>query len=353
MSRIKTLGLLALMLPLIVSYDRSGAISNPVPNPLSELGSAVGDASTNIATNLRAGRHLGFDTYAYPGDDAMVAWRQDGTGAPYEWVGYYLPSTPCHKGESWSGKRERLATMGWGTAVIYVGQQVWSGTPRQQIVTTRYVTKRITKRVKVSRLVKGKIVNGKRRKARRITSYENRRVSIKVPVKTVSYARAQPGQSCSTHLVSGSRGTRDANDAIAKASGEGFPRGTVIFLDLERMERVPSAMRDYYKKWTARVLEDGTYRPGFYAHNHNARIIYNDVAGVFVDAGSLDQPPFWIASGRGFSEDKEPHEVGHEFAKVWQGVLDVVQTHNGFKLPIDVNVSAYPSPSSAGFAASD
>jgi hypothetical protein len=145
--------------------------------------------------------------------------------------------------------------------------------------------------------------------------------------------------------VSGARGIKDADDAIKRAAREGFPRGTVVFLDIERMEKVPAAMRDYYKSWTRRVLEDGTYRPGYYVHDHNAKIIYNDIASIFLSAGKIEQPPFWIASGRGFSEDKEPHEVGHAFASVWQGVLDVVQTHNGVKLPIDVNVAAVPSPS--------
>jgi Domain of unknown function (DUF1906) len=321
MNRLKTALMFALMLPFMVSYERS----QPVANPVDAFTDAVVEASANITTNLRDGKHLGFDTYAYPGDQAMLAWRQD--GAPYEWVGYYLPSAPCHKGVSWSGKRETLNDMGWGVAVIYVGQQVWSGTPRQKIVQTKWVTKR----VKQVRRVKGK----------RVTRY----VKKKVPVKVVKYARAAPGQSCSTHLVSGARGVKDANDAIARAVKEGFPRGTVVFLDIERMEKVPKAMRDYYKAWTERVLEEGTYKPGYYVHNHNAKLVYNDVASVFVNAGSLDQPPFWIASGRGFSEDKEPHEVGHDFAKVWQGILDVVQTHNGVQLPIDVNVAAVPSPS--------
>ena len=123
-----------------------------------------------------------------------------------------------------------------------------------------------------------------------------------------------------------------------------------MFLYIERMDRVPDAMRDYYKAWTRRVLEDGRYRPGYYAHDFNASLIYRDVASVFVDAGRLEQPPFWIASGRGFSEDKEPHEVGHEFAQVWQGILDIVQTHNGVQLPIDVNVASVPSPSSSASA---
>jgi len=347
MPKLRTLALGAMMLPLAVTYDPS----QRVPNPVSALGNAIDDASSNIGTNLRAGRHLGFDTYGYPGDDAMLAWRQN--DAPYEWVGYYLPSSPCHKGESWGGKRQTLADMGWGVAVIYVGQQVWSGTPRGKIVRTKYVTRRVTRRVKQSRLVRGKVVSGKRTKSRRVTRYVNRRVTLKVPVKVVSYARAEPGQSCSTHLVSGARGRKDANDAIAKATAEGFSRGTVIFLDIERMDKIPRAMRDYYKAWTERVLEDANYRPGYYAHSYNAKVIYRDVAGVFVDAGQLQQPPFWIASGRGFSEDKQPHEVGHDFARVWQGVLDVVQTHNGVKLPIDVNVAAVRSPSASEYTGTD
>jgi hypothetical protein len=127
-----------LMLPLIVSYDPG----ENIPDPVTAIGDAVSSASDNITSDLRAGRHLGFDTYAYPGDEAMKAWRQE-EGAPYEWVGYYLPSAPCHKGESWAGKRETLGDMGWGLAVIYVGQQVWSGTPRQRIVKTKWVTKTV------------------------------------------------------------------------------------------------------------------------------------------------------------------------------------------------------------------
>ena len=328
LSKLKTAAMLVLLIPLAVSYNPSRTI----PDPVSAIGDAVDEASDRITSDLRTGRHLGFDTYAYPGDDAMQAWRQE-DGAPYEWVGYYLPSAPCHKGDTWAGKRQTLTDMGWGLAVIYVGQQVWSGTPRQRVVKTKWVRKT----VKQVRRVNG----------RRVT----RSVRKRVPVRYVTYAKAPSGKSCSTHLVSGARGLKDANDAIARARREGFPRGTVVFLDIERMDRVPVAMRDYYKAWTARVLSDGSYRPGYYVHDHNAKLIYSDVARIFVNAARMEQPPFWIASGRGFSQDKEPTDVGHEFASVWQGVLDVVQTHNGVKLPIDVNVSSVPSPSA--FALTD
>jgi hypothetical protein len=70
------------------------------------------------------GQHLGFDTHTYPGDRAMARWKD---AAPYEWVGYYLPAAPCHESTSWSGKRETLERMGWGIAVIYVGQQTCDG----------------------------------------------------------------------------------------------------------------------------------------------------------------------------------------------------------------------------------
>jgi len=325
---LKKLVMVALMLPFAVSYDFTHSLHNPV----SEVGDAIEQASALVMTNVKGGSHLGFDTYAYPGDDAMLAWRDD--NVPYEWVGYYLPA-PCHRSDSWSGKRATLTDMGWGLAVIYVGQQTWSGTAPRKIVTTRFVTKRV------------KVV--KRRNGKRVTSYARKRV----PVKVVTYARAQRGTNCSAHLVNAPRGAIDARDAIARTVAEGFPNGTVIFLDLERMDTVPESMRSYYKAWTATVLADGRFRPGYYTHNHNAELVYRDVSQVFLSAAITTAPQFWVSGSSGFSEDAEPHEVGHSFANVWQGVLDIVQTHNGVRLPIDVNVASVPSPSSHEYASTD
>ena len=254
----------------------------------------------------------------------MRAWLT--ADKPYRWVGYYL-SAPCHNDDSWVGKRETLSNMGWGVAVIYVGQQTWGRAPGQKVAVTRYITKRV-KQVKTR--------NGKR-----VVRYVNKRV----PVRVLVVPRASKGASCSAQFVSAARGTADANDAIAKTAAEGFARGTVIFLDIERMESVPNAMRDYYRAWTQRVLEDGRFRPAYYAHSFNANLIYRDVKQVLAGAGVSADPPFWIASERGFSIDKAPEEVGHAFAQVWQGLLDVVETHNGVRLPIDVNVGRLPSPS--------
>jgi Domain of unknown function (DUF1906) len=286
----------------------------------------------------RTGRHLGFDTYGYPGDDVMSAWRHK--DVPYEWVGYYLPA-PCHKGRSWVGKRERLADMGWGMAVIYVGQQTWDRTPTGFETSYRTVrrTKYVSKRVKVYRRVNGKRV------ARYVTRKVPVRRNVRVPVRTKVNPLQRPIDQCNAQLVSAPRGVIEAKDAIQRTRDEGFPLGSVIFLDIERMQATPQKMREYYRAWTAHVLADGRYRPGFYAHTHNAALIHRDVKAVYAAAGRTEEPPFWIAGGRDFSPDKQPHEVGHAFAAVWQGVLDVVQEWNGHRLPIDVNVSHVPDPS--------
>ena len=50
-------------------------ISTGAPIEAPSLGDVVSKASTQIAENLSdEGPHLGFDTFAYPGDEAMRAW---------------------------------------------------------------------------------------------------------------------------------------------------------------------------------------------------------------------------------------------------------------------------------------
>jgi GH25 family lysozyme M1 (1,4-beta-N-acetylmuramidase) len=120
----------------------------------------------------------------------------------------------------------------------------------------------------------------------------------------------------------------------------------VIFLDIEYMRSVPQKMRDYYKAWTEAVLKDGRYRPGYYAHTRNAETIHRDVALVYAAAGRMETPPFWVAGGAGFEpEESGPQDVGHHFAAMWQGTLDVVERWRGHSMALDVNVAAVRDPS--------
>ncbi len=234
----------------------------------------------------------------------MRAWVRP--NSPYHWVGYYLPA-PCHRDASWAGHRDELAAMGWGLAVLYVGQQMWEGLPAAVPD------------------------------------------SAPLPVDSLrAAAAAQRSITCSRTLLTSAQGTLEADDAIAKTAADGFVRGTHIFLDIERMTTIPASMREYYRSWVARVLADGRFRPGIYAHQRNAAEIYADVRAVFDAAGVRDEPPFWISSPSGFSLTSAPSDVGFRFARVWQGLLDASQTWNGVTLRIDVNVADGPSPSAPG-----
>lgn len=275
--------------------DEHSAVAD-VAAKVAQAAAAVTGQDAPLANAYEKGHYVGFDTHTYPGTAVMRTWKET-PGSPYSWVGYYLPS-PCHADKSWTGKRDSLQAMGWGLAIIYVGQQTWGKTPRKLSLTQLSVLRRRT--------------------------------------------------DCSTDLISGDEGTRNANDAVARASSEGFANGVVIFLDIERMETVPPAMRDYYRAWAARVLADGTYRPGIYAHQHNAQQIFDDVRDVFRAAGDTETPRMWISGGKGFDVGRVPQDVGFAFAGVWQGVIDIAKSVAEVKLPVDLNVASWASPSESG-----
>ena len=342
---LRTLGTLAVAAAFVGTHakplgqDPIGLLS-ALGNELPSTVSAIAGGGTSFAVKgTRPGKHLGFDTYHYPGDAVMQAWLHQ--SVPYEWVGYYLPA-PCHKGTTWLGKRQRLADMGWGMAVIYVGQQTWDKTPTGYETRYRQVRKTVyvSKRVKVYRTVNGK----------RVARYVTRKVPVKRMVRVPVKVRIDPTKldidKCNAQLVSATRGKMEAADAIRRTHAEGFPRGTTIFLDIEYMRAVPQKMRDYYRAWTAAVIADGRYRAGYYVHNRNAAVVYKDVKAVFVKAGVADEPPFWVAGGEDFSPDESaPTDVGHHFAHMWQGELDVVRQWMGHAIALDVNVASVPDPS--------
>src|SRR3954471_757032 len=95
---------------------------------VAQLAATITGQEAPLADESKAGKNLGFDTHTFPGEKTMRAWK-NAPGAPYSWVGYYLPS-PCHKDGSWVGKRQLLQSMGWGLAVVYVGQQTWGRKPK-------------------------------------------------------------------------------------------------------------------------------------------------------------------------------------------------------------------------------
>ncbi|MDB4900622.1 MAG: hypothetical protein JWN53_2430 [Gemmatimonadetes bacterium] len=301
--------LIAAITGLAIGCGRSATEPDGSPSEVASVVATVAQVAATVtgqespmADAQLDGKHLGFDTHTYPGDKTMRAWK-NAPGAPYRWVGYYLPS-PCHKDASWTGKRQTLMDMGWGLAAIYVGQQTWGRTPKP------------------------------------IT-----------PAKLASYGKSNT--TCNADFISAARGAADGADAIAVTAREGFAPKSVVFLDVERMEKMPPAMRDYYRAWARTLLQDGRYLPGVYVHAFNAQVVHDDLKAEFVAAGVTDEPRIWVATGHGFDEGKAPQDVGFTFAGVWQGMIDVGRAVANIKLPVDVNVSAWTSPSEPSTRAVD
>jgi hypothetical protein len=187
------------------------------------------------------------------------------------------------------GRRAALERMGWGMAVLYVGQQVFEGAPPPEVGT--------------------------------------------------------PPAVCSRTLLTEARGRREGTDAAARAAAEGFPPGAVVFLDVERTSALPAENATYYRAWVAEVLRDGRYRPGTYAHRQNADALLALALAVYRMAGRTDTPPFWVSGGDGFALERRPEAVDLPYAAVWQGALDVPRTWGGVTLQVDENVARSASPS--------
>lgn len=272
----KTSHLLRLAAVLLLTGCAGGVQPRPAP---------TAPPPTPLPT-IPAGVHPGFDLSLYPGEDALRSWRE---ASPYRWVGYYLTSS-CHRDASWSGTRETLERLGWGVAVLYVGQQVFEADT-----------------------VAGSATGG--------------------PVL------------CSRTLLTAEQGAADARDAVAKARAEGFAPGSVVFLDVERTSRVPDEMAGYYRAWIGELLRDGTYRPGTYAHRANVGELLPLARAAHAEAGNAGEPSFWVAGGDNFSLARSPGMSGWPAADVWQGAHDVDRAWGGVTLRIDENVADRPSPS--------
>jgi hypothetical protein len=257
-----------------------------------------------------AGSHPGFDTSLYPGDPAMAAWRTP--SSPYDWVGYYLQA-PCHRDPSWMGKRAKLTSLGWGLAVLYVGQQTFDGVPIIELESRTMLS--------ASSLARSRVVDP--------TVREDALHQV----------------TCSRTLLTTEQGTTDAIDAVTKTAAEGFANGTTIFLDIEHMDVIPASMEAYYRAWVQQVLADRRFRPGIYVHRANADAIHAGVVQAYADMHASGSAQFWLTGASGFDLSRTPRESGFEYANVWQGIYEVDQTWNGATINIDVDVADRPSPS--------
>ena len=74
-------------------------------------------ASTAAPAPGPVATYLGFDLNIYPGDDALPILRRT-----FSFTGYWLGPPPGEKRSNWQGKRELLASQGFGFVVLFNGR---------------------------------------------------------------------------------------------------------------------------------------------------------------------------------------------------------------------------------------
>jgi hypothetical protein len=163
------------------------------------------------------------------------------------------------------------------------------------------------------------------------------------PQPTQTAAAAQ----CASANRVGGRGSQDADDAVTRMTAEGFPPGSVVYLDVERVQTVSPALVAYVREWAERMLSAGRYLPGIYVHRVNAPPLVDAMRSAWTARGRSDALPVWLtATDPAFNLDQAPHASGFGDATIWQGRLDVTEAWGGVSLRIDQNVSGSRSPSS-------
>ena len=187
--------------------------------------------------------------------------------------------------------------MGWGLAVVYVGQQTWGRTPRT------LTPQRLAQMQKSGKTCNADLIYGRARPRRR-----------------------------------GRRDRRDAEGGIPRALDR-LPRHRADGEDAAGDARLLSRLGE------AAARATGATAPACTCTSTTPRRSTTTCKAEFAAAGVDEEPRIWVASGRGFEEGKAPQDVGFAFAGVWQGMIDVARTVADIKLPLDVNVSTWESPS--------
>jgi len=166
----------------------------------------------------------------------------------------------------------------------------------------------------------------------------------------IVYVGLQQG-GCGQAKLSRAKGIEHGQDTVTKFAAEGFPNGAVVFLDVEHYNGTLSApMADYIRGWISAVLDSGKVKAGIYCPTSKANEIKAAAAREYAARGLPGgSPVFWAvkADPRFDHATATPAGSGVSFSSVWQGRLDIDETHGGVTIKIDQNVSDSRSPSNA------
>ena len=101
---------------------------------------------------------------------------------------------------------------------------------------------------------------------------------------------------CGNAKLSRANGALHGQDTIAKCETEGFPRSTIVFLDVENFDGALSTdMGAYISGWIGALLDEGSVRPGIYCPARKAAAIQALAAEEYLAHGIANgSPAFWI-----------------------------------------------------------
>ncbi|MFK0021376.1 glycoside hydrolase domain-containing protein [Streptomyces sp. NPDC090798] len=230
-------------------------------------------AAAPLPADATSFRGEGFDACTAPGQTAMDAWRDD---SDYGAVGVYIGgiNRACAQSRLTAGWLRTQYANGWRFIPLYVGRQPSSG-------------------------------------------------------------GSSCGGGCEAITDPVPQGTEAADDAVKQATTLGFPKGTVIYSDLEHYTRgsaVTSRVLSYLDAYTKRLHTLG-YRSGVYGNTSSL------VTDLVANKSRVTLPEvlhFARWNGKSTTTDSAiPANLWADHQRVHQYKGDTAETHGGVKISID------------------
>ncbi len=142
---------------------------------------------------------------------------------------------------------------------------------------------------------------------------------------------------------SAATGATDGASAASLTASEGFPPGSVVYLDLENGPPLQSPQTDYVQAWCTAVSDAG-FQPGIYC----SHLMAADVAGLVPNAAiwafKVSTTQTHPVTGTDFP-DSDPSGSGYAEAAIWQlGQNCQISAGNGQTLLVDLDSATSPDP---------
>jgi Domain of unknown function (DUF1906) len=123
------------------------------------------------------------------------------------------------------------------------------------------------------------------------------------------------------------KGILDAQTAAKSAEAEGFPKGIIIFLDIEEGGRLPAPYHEYLLSWQQSLHQAG-YRPGVYCSAMEVKegpgVTITTAQDIKAHTASYELA-YWVfndacppSPGCTFQPNLPPSQSGFSSASIWQ-----------------------------------